>query len=159
MMYISGADIVANKPMLLFDLVLFFSIHCYLCKKACIKTANDLNANDTSILFIMSVMRFSCLHAHNICAKLFVSSMNIALVKCLLKYCSKYTTTTYLQMVNSHWYRYQQTHTFNIQGSNYSILDVHSPLSKHNVGCSNGSEITALTEVVTLEIDVCTTNA
>ena len=62
-------------------------------------------------------------------------------------------------MVNSHWYRYQQTHTFNIQGSNYSILDVHSPVSKHNVGCSNGSEIPALTEVVTLEIDVCTTNA
>ena len=59
-------------------------------------------------------------------------------------------------MVNSHWYRYQQTHTFNIQGS---ILDVHSPLSKHNVGCSNGSEIPALTEVVTLEIDICTTNA
>ena len=60
-------------------------------------------------------------------------------------------------MVNSHWH--QQTHTFNIQGSKYSILDVHSPLSKHNVGCSNGSEIPALTEVVTLEIDVCTTNA
>ena len=60
-------------------------------------------------------------------------------------------------MVNSHWY--QQTHTFNIQGSKYSILDVHSPLSKHNVGCSNGSEIPASTEVVTLEIDVCTTNA
>ena len=61
-------------------------------------------------------------------------------------------------MVNSHWY--QQTHTFNIQGSKYSILDVHSPLSKHNVhvGCSNGYEIPALTEVVTLEIDVCTTN-
>ena len=56
-----------------------------------------------------------------------------------------------------HWY--QQTHTFNIQGSKYSILDVHSPLSKHNVGCSNGSEIPALTEVVTLEIDVCTINA
>ena len=36
-------------------------------------------------LFIMSVMRFSCLHVHTICAKLFVSSMNIALVKCLLK--------------------------------------------------------------------------
>ena len=34
MMYIGGADIVANKPMLFFDLVLFFSIHCYLCKKA-----------------------------------------------------------------------------------------------------------------------------
>ena len=34
-----------------------------------------------------------------------------------------------------------------------------SLLSKHNVGCSNGSEIPALTEVVTLEIDVCTTNA
>ena len=60
-------------------------------------------------------------------------------------------------MVNSHWY--QQTHTFNIQGSIYSILDVHSPLSKHNVSCSNGSEIPALTEVVTLEIDVFTTNA
>ena len=60
-------------------------------------------------------------------------------------------------MVNSHWY--QQTHTFNIQGSKYYILDVHSPLSKHNVACSNGSEIPALTEVVTLEIDVCTTNA
>ena len=57
-------------------------------------------------------------------------------------------------MVNSHWY--QQTHTFNIQGSKYSVLDVHS---KHNVGCSNASEIPALTEVVTLEIDVCTTNA
>ena len=26
-------------------------------------------------------MRFSCLHVHNICAKLFVSSMNNALVK------------------------------------------------------------------------------
>ena len=58
-------------------------------------------------------------------------------------------------MVNSHWY--PQTHTFNIQGSKYSILDVHSILSKHNVGCSNGSEIPALTEDVTLEIDVCTT--
>ena len=68
-----------------------------------------------------------------------------------------YTTITYLQMVNSHWY--QQTHTFNIQGSKYYILDVHSPLSKHNVGCSNGSEIPALTEVITLERDVCTTNA
>ena len=116
-----------------------------------------LNVNVTSILFIMSVMRFSCLQVHNICAKLFVSSMNIALVKCVLKSCSIYTTTTYLQMVNSHWY--QQTQTFNIQGSKYSILEVHSPLSKHNVGCSNGSEIPALTEVVTLEIDVCTTNA
>ena len=51
-------------------------------------------------------------------------------------------------MVNSHWY--QQTHTFNIQGSKYSTLDVHSPLLKHNVGCSNSSEIPALTEVVTL---------
>ena len=59
-------------------------------------------------------------------------------------------------MVNIHWY--QQTQ-FNIQGSKYSILDVHSPLSKHNVGCSNGSEIPALTKVVTLEIDACTTNA
>ena len=49
------------------------------------KTANGVDANTTSILFIMSVMRFSCLHVHNICAKLFVSSMNIALVKCLLK--------------------------------------------------------------------------
>ena len=121
------------------------------------KTANGLNANATSILFIMSVMRFSCLIVHNICAKLFVSSINIALVKCLLKKCSIYTTTTYLQMVNSHWYL--QTHTFNIQGSKYSNLDVHSPLSKHNVGCSNGSDILALTEVVTLEKDVCTTNA
>ena len=120
------------------------------------KTAIGLNANATSILFIMSVMRFSCLHVHNICAKLFVSSMNIALVKCLQKM-HFFTTTTYLQMVNSHWY--QQTHTSNIQGSKYSILDVHSPLSKHNVGCSNGSEISALTEAVTLEIDVCTTNA
>ena len=80
MMYIGGADIVANKPMSLFDLVLFFSIHCYLCKKACKKTANGLNANATSILFIMSVMGFSCLHVHNICAKLFVSSMKIILV-------------------------------------------------------------------------------
>ena len=62
-----------------------------------------------------------------------------------------------MQMVNSHWY--QQTHTFNTQGSKYSILDVHSPLSKHNVGCSNGFEIPAFTKVVTLEIDVCTTNA
>ena len=44
------------------------------------KKANSLNANATRILFIMSVMRFSCLHVHNICAKLFVSSMNIALV-------------------------------------------------------------------------------
>ena len=60
-------------------------------------------------------------------------------------------------MVNSHWH--QQTHTLNVQGSNFSILDVHSPLSKHNVGCSNGSEIPDLMEVVTLEIDVCTTNA
>ena len=60
-------------------------------------------------------------------------------------------------MLNSHCY--QQTHTFNIQGWNHSILDVHSPLSKHNVGCSNGSKIPALTEVVTLEIDVCITNA
>ena len=60
-------------------------------------------------------------------------------------------------MVNSHWH--QQTHTFNIQGSKYSILDVHSLLLKLNVGCSNGSEIPAMTEVVTLEIDVCTTNA
>ena len=68
-----------------------------------------------------------------------------------------YTTTTHLQMINSH--RYQQTHTCNIQGSKYSILDVYSPLSKHNVFCSNGSEIPALTEFVTLEIDVCTTNA
>ena len=85
MMYIGGADIVANKPMSFFDLVLFFSVHCYLCKKACIKTANGLSANATSILFIMSVMGFSGLHVHNICAKLFVSSMNIALVKCLLK--------------------------------------------------------------------------
>ena len=85
MMYIGGADIVANKPMSSFDLVLFVSIHCYLCKKACIKTANGLNANATSILFIMNVMRFSCLHVYNICAKLFVSSMNITLVKCLLK--------------------------------------------------------------------------
>ena len=54
-------------------------------------------------------------------------------------------------MVNSHWY--QQTHTFNIQGSKYSIKDVYSPLSKRNVFCSNGSEIPALTEVVTLEIE------
>ena len=60
-------------------------------------------------------------------------------------------------MVNSPWY--QQTHTFNIQGSKYSIFDVHSPLSKHNVGCSNGSEIPALMKVVTLEIYVYTTNA
>ena len=60
-------------------------------------------------------------------------------------------------MANSHWY--QQTHTFNIQESKYSILDVYSPLSKHNVFCSNGSEIPALTEVATLEIDVCTTKA
>ena len=85
MMYIGGADIVANKPMQFFDLVLFISIHCYLRKKACIKTANGLNANATSILFIMSAMRFPCLHVHNVCAKLFVSSMNIALIKCLLK--------------------------------------------------------------------------
>ena len=62
-----------------------------------------------------------------------------------------------MQMVNNYWY--QQTHTFNTQGSKYSILDVHSPLSKHNIGCSNGSEIPALTKVVTLKIDVCTTNA
>ena len=46
MMYIGGADIVANKPMY-FDLVLFFSIHLYLCRKACIKTVNGLNANAT----------------------------------------------------------------------------------------------------------------
>ena len=39
-----------------------------------IKTANGLNANVTSILFIMSVMSFSCLHVHNICIKLFVRS-------------------------------------------------------------------------------------
>ena len=63
----------------------------------------------------------------------------------------------YFCPLNSHWY--QQTHTFNIQGSKYSILDDHSPLSKHNVGCSNCSQIPALTEVVTLEIDVCTTDA
>ena len=73
--------------------------------------------------------------------------MNIAFVKCLLNLCSIYTTATYLQMLNSHWC--QQTHivvnTFNIEGSKYSILDVHSSLSKHNVGCSNGSEIPALT--------------
>ena len=62
MMYIGGTDFVANKPMKFFDLGLFFSIHCYLIKKACIKTANGLNANATRILFIMSVMRFSCLH-------------------------------------------------------------------------------------------------
>ena len=37
MMYIGGADIVANTPMYFFDLVKFFSIHCYLCKKASIK--------------------------------------------------------------------------------------------------------------------------
>ena len=60
-------------------------------------------------------------------------------------------------MENSRWH--QQTHIFNIQGSKYSILDVHSSLLKHNVGCSNGSEIPTLTEVVTLEIDVCTTSA
>ena len=60
MMYIGGADIVANKPMKFFDLVLFFSIHCYLCKKACIKTAKSLNANATSILFIMSCYLYSC---------------------------------------------------------------------------------------------------
>ena len=54
-----------------FDLGVFVSIHCYLCKKGCIKTANGLNANATNILFIMSVMRFSCSHVHNICAKLF----------------------------------------------------------------------------------------
>ena len=36
------------------------------------KTANGLNANATSILFIMSEMRFSCLHVRNICAKLFL---------------------------------------------------------------------------------------
>ena len=60
-------------------------------------------------------------------------------------------------MVNSHWY--QQTDTFNTQGSKYSILDVHSPLLKHNVGCPNGSQISVLMEAVTLEIDVCTTNA
>ena len=48
-------------------------------------------------------------------------------------------------MVNSHWY--QQTHTFDIQRSKYSILDVYSPLSKHNVFCSNGSESPALTAV------------
>ena len=80
MMYIGGADFVANKPMYFFDLVLFFPTQCYLCNTACIKTAKGLNANATSILFIMSVMRFSCLHVHNICAKLFVSSTNIALV-------------------------------------------------------------------------------
>ena len=57
-MCIGGADIVENKPLLFFDLVLFFSIHCYICKKACIKTANGLNAKATSILSIMSVMRF-----------------------------------------------------------------------------------------------------
>ena len=73
------------------------------------------------------------------------------------KMCLKYVITTYMQIVNSHWY--QQTHTFNTQGSKYSILDFYSPLPKHNVFCSNGSEIPALTEVVTLEIDVCTTNA
>ena len=62
-------------------------------------------------------------------------------------------------MVNSHWYQQTHTGTLNIQGSKYTILDVHSPLSKYHVACSNGSEIPALTEVVTLEIEVCTTNA
>ena len=50
-------------------------------------------------------------------------------------------------MVNSHWH--QQTHTLNVQGSKYSILDVHSPLSKRNVGCSNVSEIPAFGRYVT----------
>ena len=68
--YISGGvflvsneitDIVGNKPKQFFNLVLLFSFHCYLCKKACMKTAYGLNANATSILFIMSVMCFSCL--------------------------------------------------------------------------------------------------
>ena len=39
------------------------------------------------------------------------------------------------------------------------MLDVHSPLSKQNVGCSNGSEIPAMTKVVTHETDVSATNA
>ena len=60
-------------------------------------------------------------------------------------------------MEYSHWH--QQTYTLNVQGSKYSILDAHSPLSKPNVGCSNGFEFPALTEVVTLEMDVCTTYA
>ena len=42
------------------------------------KNSQGLNAIATSISFIMNVTRFSCLHVHNICAKLFVSSMNIA---------------------------------------------------------------------------------
>ena len=50
-------------------------------------------------------------------------------------------------------------HRVNIQGSKYSILDVHSPLSKHIVDYSNGSETPVLTEVVTLETDVSGTNA
>ena len=49
--------------------------------------------------------------------------------------------------------------TLNVKRSKYSILDVHSPLPKQNVGCSNGSEILAMTEVVTLEIVVSATNA
>ena len=67
-------------------------------QESIIKTANGLNANATSILFIMSVMLFSCLHVHNICANLFVSSMNIALVS-VCKQMQFFTTTTYLQMV------------------------------------------------------------
>ena len=39
------------------------------------------------------------------------------------------------------------------------MSDAHSPLSKQHVGCSNGSEIPAMTEAVTLETDVSATNA
>ena len=105
--------------------------------------------NECNALFMLTCAQYLCL---TVC---FLNEYRSR--KVFAKNAVFFTTTTYLQMVNSHWY--QQTHTSNIQGSKYSILDVHSPLSKHNVGCSNGSEIPALTEVVTLEIDVCTTNS
>ena len=41
----------------------------------------------------------------------------------------------------------------------YSILDMYLPISEHNVGCSNGSEIPAMTEIITIETDVSDTNA
>ena len=67
---------------------------------------NGLNANTTSILFIIRVQcTFNAnllFFVHNICAKLFVSSIHIAPVKHLQTKCSIYAATSYLQMVNIH---------------------------------------------------------
>ena len=52
-----------------------------------------------------------------------------------------------------------KTNTLNVKWSKYSILDVHSLLSKQNIGCSMGSEIPAMREVVNLEIVVYATSA